>query len=81
MGLSTAKASGKRTEMFLIQTPMKDRTNTTRKMDLDSLHGKVEIILEVTTKMMSDTTTERCSGLMDLRTRENGPKVFSMVLE
>ena len=72
------KENGRNSKMYKTVTNMKDSTRMIRKMDMESLIGRVAIFTEETMLMMRERGTVKCTGLMDQFTKENGKKEFNM---
>lgn len=78
--LNMDRENGERGLMLRTATLTKAPTKETRKMEWALLHGRVVISIKAATKTMSGTDMEKCTGLTDLVTRENGSMEFNMEL-
>lgn len=75
---STVMESGASTKTQLNVTNLRAITNSTRRTAKALSHGKVETSILATTSTMSETDTERCTGLMARSIEASGKKAFSM---
>ena len=64
--------------MRLIVISLKDIITTTKRMDKELLHGKVEISILEIIPMTKEMDMVKCIGQMAQCTRENGKKEFNM---
>jgi hypothetical protein len=76
--LNMEKESGEKSLTHKIAILTKEATKMTRKMEWGHLFGKVVTHTRAVIKMMKDTVSERCSGLMAHAIRVNGKKEFNM---
>jgi len=60
---------------------MKELTRTIRRMEWDSLSGKVAMSIRAATRMMRGMVTARCTGSMAHVTKVNGRRVSNMESE
>ena len=74
------KVNGRKWEMHRYVTVMKEIITWIKRMVTVYSHGKVAIFTKETIKMMKEMAMERCSGQMVQFTKDNGDKVFNMVL-
>jgi hypothetical protein len=75
-----AKANGRILKIKHIVILMKGSTAMIRKMGMGFLYGKVEMYTKVIILMTKETATEKCSGQMVHHIKENGKKVYNMVM-
>jgi hypothetical protein len=56
-----------------------ENINKTRKLEQESLPGLVGTFTKAIISMMKGTEMDRCSGPMEVCTKENGPEEYNMV--
>jgi len=75
------RASGGRNSMLRTAIRMKVLTRTIKRMEWDSLSGKVVMSIRVAIRMTRGMVMVRCTGKMALVTKVNGRRVSNMESE